>query len=80
MGFGLASGADVVDTDVVLFFIEDRFQAMLQADQFFFVEETFKEAVLGPLAKTAQGLVDFGATFVVGYIVGDEVEGGHGEL
>jgi hypothetical protein len=79
-GFGLAGGTDWVDAKVVFIGFQDFVEAMVQGDEFFFAEETFEEAVLSPLSKAAKGFVDFGATFVVGDVVGDEVEGGHRDL
>ncbi len=75
--FRLASGANLVDADVVFVWFDDLVEAMEQGDVFFFVEETFEEAVLSPFAEAAEGFVDFGATFVVRDVVGDEIEGGH---
>ena len=64
----------MVDAEVIFVWFEDFVEAMVQGDEFFFVEETFEEAVLSPLAEAAEGFVDFGATFVVGDVVGDEVK------
>lgn len=61
----------MVDADVVFGFFEDFVQAVTQGDKFFVGEKTFKDAVLGPFAKTAEEFVDFGAAFVVGDVVGD---------
>lgn len=47
---------------------------MFEGDAFFVGEKAFEDAVLGPFAKAAEGFVDFGAPFVVGDVVGDEVE------
>jgi hypothetical protein len=67
----------MVDTDVVFLFVDDGFEAVVEGDKFFFIEETFKEAVLCPLTKSTKGFVEFGAPAVVGDVVSDQVERCH---
>ena len=71
----MAGLADVVDAQVVFVGFKYLIQAVAEGDEFFVVEEAFEDAELGPLSKAAEYFVDFGAAFVVGYVVGDEVHG-----
>ena len=48
----------------------------LEQDEFFPTQETFKERVLCPLAKSQQDFVDFRAPFVIRNVVSNHITGG----
>lgn len=72
--FALARLAEGVETDVVGFVVEQFVEFVAKQHQLFFREVAFKQAELGPAAKTAEEFVEFGAAFVAGGVVGDDVE------